>query len=162
MRTAIELTIVILLPTGAGYALLGGVRALRWFSGRRSRVPAAEPIERLGASLRRLRAQLDATENQMAVPAKGLRLRAVRAAYLDALRDACQRLEVCPPSAGGVGGREALSPQADTAGGVGGREALSPQADAAAADGRLPLAEIYRAEAALRQRGLDVREPAAR
>jgi hypothetical protein len=135
VRTVLELIVVILLPTGLGYALLGGVRALRWFSGsrlsrRRPPPVAGAPLERLGARLRRLRAQLDATENQMATPAKGLRLRALRAAYADVLREACERFGVSAPPAD--------------------------------ADGRIPLAEIYRAEAALRHRGLDVREPAAR
>jgi hypothetical protein len=129
VRAGLELAVVILLPTVAGYALIWGVRTLGWLSERgRTRVPATEPIERLGARLRRLRAQLEATENQMAMPAKGQRVRAVRAAYVDVLSEACRRLEVSPPQAGG---------------------------------GRVPVTEIYRAEAELRQRGLDVRETAA-
>ncbi len=63
----------------------------------------------------------------MDLPAKALRLRALRGAYLDTLAAACQRLEVSSP----------------------------PRGD------RVPQAEIYRAEAALRQRGLDVTETAA-
>ncbi|HEY7880063.1 MAG TPA: hypothetical protein VID31_04420, partial [Streptosporangiaceae bacterium] len=89
--------------------------------------PAAEPIERLTANLRRLRVQLDQTETRSGLTAKHARLTALRGAYLDALGDACARLEVCPPDGGA----------------------------------RAPLAEIYRAEAALRERGLDVREPLA-
>jgi hypothetical protein len=129
VRTALEVTVAILLPTGVGYAVIWGIRTFGWLSERsRTRVYAAEPIERLGAKLCRLRAQLEATENQMAMPAKGQRVRAVRAAYVDVLSEACQRLEVSPP-------------QADS--------------------GRVPVTEIYRAEAALRQCGLDVRETAA-
>ena len=128
--TPLELGIVVMLPTAAGFAVLCAIRAYRWLSerSRMRHVPPPEPIERLGVNLRRLRVQLDETENQTATPAKGLRVRAVRAAYVDVLSQACQRLEVSPP---------------------------------VATSGRVPLTEIYRAEAALRQRGLDVRETAA-
>ena len=131
MGTALELVVAILLPTAAGYAALGGFRVVRWFAGwrinRGAAGAAAEPVERLGATLRRLRAELESVQNQMGTTAKGLRLRALRAAYIDALCAACLRLEVSPP----------------------------PGAQAR-------RAEIYRVEAALRQRGLDVRDPAAR
>jgi hypothetical protein len=127
VSAVIELIVVCLFPTAVGYALLGGVRAFRWAAERRYRAPAAEPINRLGADLRRLRAELEAMETRSDVPAKGLRLRALRSAYLDTLVTACQRLEVSPPPSGD----------------------------------HVPQAEIYRAEAALRQRGLDVRETAA-
>jgi hypothetical protein len=128
----VELVIVILLPTAAGYAIIAGFRVFRRYSELRYRrrhrlAPAAEPIERLGASLRRLRAELDATETRPGVPAKSVRLKALRGAYLDALCTACERLEVSRPHGGD----------------------------------RAPLTEIYRVEAALRQRGLDVRAPAA-
>lgn len=135
---AFELIGVILLPTAAGYALLGSFRALpwtarRWAAWRQSRLAGAvpveplEPIERLRANLRRLRAELEATETRTDLPAKGLRLRALRGAYTDALTSACRRLDVSPPPSGD----------------------------------RVPQAEIYRVEAALRQRGLDVRETAS-
>ncbi len=127
MGRALELVAVILFPTAAGYAVIGGFRGFRWFTERRRRAVSTEPIERLGANLRRLRAELEAVENQMGTPAKALRLRALRAAYIDALGTACQRLEVSPP----------------------------PAAQA-------PLADIYRVESALRQRGLDVRQAAPR
>ncbi len=98
MGPALELVAAILFPVAAGYAVLGGIRAFRWFTERRrARVVTTEPIERLRATLRRLRAELEAVENQMGTPAKGLRLRALRAAYIDALCTACQRLEVSPP-----------------------------------------------------------------
>jgi len=72
-------------------------------------------------------------ETRTDLPAKNLRLRALRAAYVDALNDACCRLDVTPP--GGAAG---------------------------ARPGDVRQAEIYRVEAALRQRGLDVREKAGR
>lgn len=67
------------------------------------------------------------------MPAKHLRLQALRGAYVDALCTACQRLEVSPPLSAGQAGSE-----------------------------RANQADIYRVEAELRQRGLDVREPASR
>jgi hypothetical protein len=129
---AIELVLVILLPTAVGYAIIAGFRGAGWSSERwhirRQRLAApAEPIERLGANLRRLRAELDATETRGGLTAKNMRLKALRGAYVDALCTACQRLEVNPPRGGD----------------------------------RAPLTEIYRVEAALRQCGLDVRETAA-
>jgi hypothetical protein len=88
------------------------------------------PIAQVRANLVRLRAQLEAMETRTDLPAKNLRLRALRAAYVDALCEACQRLDVIPPP--GVQARRENVPQSD----------------------------IYRMEAALRQRGLDVRETA--
>ena len=136
MSPYVELILVILLPTAVGYGVIGLVRGFRWASERRrsrARRPEPEPIERLAANLRRLRAELEDLENRTGVPAKNLRLQALRGAYVDALGTACQRLKVGPPlQAGPPGG------------------------------GRARQAEIYRVEAALRQRGLDVREPASR
>lgn len=124
--------LAIVLPTAAVYAIIGGVRGARWLSEnvrtwQHRSDPPAESIERLTASLRRLRAQLEDTETRADVPAKHVRVTALRAAYLDVLREACERLDVPPP----------------------------------AGSGRIPQAEIYRVEAALRERGLDVREPVA-
>ena len=115
-----------------GYAILGSIRAVGWAARRRSAAEAqahpvpAEPIGRLTARIRRLRAELEALETRSDVPAKGIRLRALRGAYTDLLRVACERLEATPP----------------------------PDVDP------VPQAEIYRVEAALRERGLDVRETA--
>ena len=129
----IEWVIVLLLPTAIGGAIIVGLRGMRWSSerwqARRYQLePQGEPIERLGARLRRLRAELDATEVRSDLPAKNVRLRALRGAYVDVLSAACERLEVGPPRGGD----------------------------------RASWAEIYRAEAGLRERGLDVRQPAAR
>ena len=135
MSPAIELIGVILLPTAVGYSLLGSARLYRWIAERRKtarfRVQEpvmAEPIERLGARMRRLRAELETLETRTDVQGKGVRLRAIRGAYLDLLRVACERLDV----------------------------ASLPPGD------QVPQAEIYRAEAALRRAGLDVRETASR
>jgi hypothetical protein len=83
------------------------------------------PIEKVAADLRRLRAQLEARENRPGLAGKGMRMGAVRTAYVQVLAEACQRLDVSPPRNG---------PHWHT-----------------------PLAEIYRVEAQLRERGLDVR-----
>jgi hypothetical protein len=92
---------------------------------RRRPAGATVPIEKVAADLRRLRAQLEARENRPGLTGKGMRMGAVRTAYLQVLTDACQRLDVQPPRSG---------PHWHT-----------------------PLAEIYRVEAQLRERGLDVR-----
>jgi phosphatidylserine/phosphatidylglycerophosphate/cardiolipin synthase-like enzyme len=126
---AVLLIGAILFPTALGYAVLGSARIYRWQAERRraarSTVP---PIERLCADLRRLNAQLTATENQMTLPGKGTRVRALRAAYVDALSAACRELEIAPP------------------------KAPSPE--------NVTQIEIYRVEAALRERGVDVRRVA--
>lgn len=126
--TILELTAAILLPTAVGYTAVGAVRLRRLVEARRPPTPD-EPIEALGADLRRLHAQLDSTESSVDLFAKNLRRTAVRAAYVDALTAACRRVGVAPPAATG--------------------------------SASVGLAEIYRAEAALRSCGLDVREAGA-
>jgi hypothetical protein len=112
-----------LLPTLALSAILFAARGYRHLAeARRPPLPAPEPLERLVTRLRRLRAELEETENTGRGPARQHHLRAVRGAYLDVLRTACERLDVSPPP-GGDKARQA---------------------------------DIYRAEAALRQRGVDV------
>jgi hypothetical protein len=127
-----QLLVAIALPIAAIYSLIGGGRLVTWISEQQTRAPAPVPIERVRANLVRLRAQLEAMETRTDLPAKNLRLRALRAAYVDALNDACQRLDVSPPA-----GSQA-----------------HPES--------VPQSDIYRVEAALRERGLDVRETAGR
>jgi len=107
-----QLLVAIALPIAAVYSLIGGGRLVSWIAEQQTRAPAAEPIERVRANL--------------------VRLRALRAAYVDALCGACDRLGVSPP------------------------------ADAQAHPESVRQSEIYRTEAALRERGLDVRETAGR
>jgi len=59
-----------------------------------------EPVDRVEARLRRLRAELEAVENQPGGTAKRHRIVAVRGAYLDCLTSACQRFGVSPPAGG--------------------------------------------------------------
>ena len=132
MSPPVEFAVAIVLPVAAVYALIGGGRLVKWLSEQQSRPTAPEPIERLRANLVRLRAQLEAMETARDQPAKNLRVRALRMAYVDALLGACQRLDVSPPA----GAR------------------THPE--------NVRQSDIYRMEAALRERGLDVRETAGR
>lgn len=94
MAPGLELAVAILLPTAIGGAMVGTARLWRWTADHRRRSAPLRPVERLGADARRLRVQLERLENQPPGPGKALRVRAMRAAYVDALLDACQRLEV--------------------------------------------------------------------
>jgi hypothetical protein len=132
MNPPLELAAAIAAPVAAACVAIGGARLLKWLSEQPPAPAAPEPIERLRADLVRLRAQLEAMETRDDLPAKNLRLRALRAAYVDALTDACRRLDVSVP----------------------------PGAQARAEDVR--QTGIYRMEAGLRARGLDVRETARR
>lgn len=123
MRIVALVLLALLLPTAAGYALVASVRVSRRVAESRRRPAAPESAERLAATLRRLRAELESTESSSALTAKSHHIRVVRGAYLDALGDACRRLGVSPPPGGDQARR----------------------------------ADIYRAEAALREHGLDVR-----
>jgi hypothetical protein len=130
VSTVVEFLFVITLPTVAVFALIGAWRVAGWLVEARSKARfkalPPEPIERLEADLRRLRAELEDTETRSGLTAKHHRVLALRGAYTDALSSACRRLDISPPRGGD----------------------------------RAPQAEIYRVEAALRQRGLDVRQEA--
>jgi hypothetical protein len=127
VSTVVEFLFAIALPTAALFALIGAWRVAGWLGEARSRARfkalPPEPIERLEADLRRLRAELEDTETRSSLTAKHHRVQALRGAYIDVLSSACRRLDISPPQGGD----------------------------------RAPQAEIYRVEAALRQRGLDVR-----
>ena len=132
MSPPFQLLVATALPIAAIYSLLGGGRLVRWLSEQRSRPQPPEPVEKMQANLSRLRSDLETMETRSDLPAKNLRVRALRAAYVDALGTACQRFDISAP------------------------------AGDAARPGRVQQSEIYRVEAALRQRGLDVRETATR
>ena len=118
-----DLILVVVLMPAAGCALIGGVRAARWLAEARRKAPPPVPVDRLEANLRRLRAELERTETSAELTAKRFHVRSVRGAYLDALAEACRRLDVDPPPGD-----------------------------------RATQADIYRTEAALAARGLDVRD----
>ncbi len=116
------LALTVLLPTIAVYAILLAVRGWRRAAESRLRSPPPEPMDRLLTRVRRVRAELEATENTPRGQARRHRLRALRGAYLDLLGSLCVRLDVSPPPGGD----------------------------------RARQSDIYRAEAALRERGVDV------
>jgi hypothetical protein len=126
--TIVLLAVAIMLPTAAGYFLIGVLRGGRGLAERRRQAPPPESADQLAARLRRLRSALEAAEATPGLTAKGHKVAALRGAYLDTLREACARLDVTPPADGD----------------------------------RARQADIYRTEAELRARGLDVREPAGR
>jgi len=92
------------MPTAVGFALIGAWRAARWLAEARYRARfqalPPEPIERLEADLRRLRAELEDTETRSGLTAKHHRVQALRGAYLDTLATACRRLDISPPRGG--------------------------------------------------------------
>jgi hypothetical protein len=125
----LEIVLIVLTPTLAGAALVGGLNL--WRDGRRrlrirrqGGAAARPPIEVVAADLRRLHREVTRTEDaRQAGPGRQTRLIALRSAYCDALRVACQSLEV-----------------------------PVPEADLTKAS----AARILALEAALRERGLDV------
>ena len=133
MGWVVELIIALAAMPVAGCALIGGWRGVNLLAEARRKPPSPEPLDRLEADLRRLRAELEDTETRAGLIAKNHRVQALRGAYLDALTAACRRLDVPPPRGG----------------------------DQASPAGAPSQAEIYRAEEALRNRGLRVRQPTA-
>ena len=104
MNPVLAYVLLFALPTAVGFALIGAWRAARWLAEARYRARfqalPPEPIERLQADLRRLRAELEDTETRSGLTAKHHRVQAVRGAYLDALAAACRRLDISPPRGG--------------------------------------------------------------
>ena len=133
MGWALELIIALAAMPVAGWALIGAWRGACVVAAARRQPPPPPPLDRLEADLRRLRAELEDTETRAGLTAKNHRVQALRGAYLDVLTAACRRLDVPPPRGG----------------------------DRANPSGPASQAEIYRAEEALRHRGLRVRQPTA-
>ena len=104
MNPVLAYVLLFALPTAVGFALIGAWRGARWLAEARYRARfqalPPEPIERLEADLRRLRAELEDTETRSGLTAKHHRVQAVRGAYLDALSAACRRLDIHPPRGG--------------------------------------------------------------
>jgi hypothetical protein len=82
------------------FAMRGWRRAAQRARQHRADQAPAEPLERAEARLRRLRAELEAVENQLGGTARRHRIVAVRGAYLDCLTAASQRCGVSPPAGG--------------------------------------------------------------
>ena len=104
MNPVLAYLLLFALPTAVGFALIGAWRGARWLAEARYRARfqalPPEPIERLQADLRRLRAELEDTETRSSLTAKHHRVQAVRGAYLDTLAVACRRLDIGPPRGG--------------------------------------------------------------
>ena len=104
MNPVLAYLLLFALPTAVGFALIGAWRGARWLAEARYRARfqalPPEPIERLEADLRRLRAELEDTETRSGLTAKHHRVQALRGAYLDALAAACRRLDIGPPRGG--------------------------------------------------------------
>ena len=58
-------------------------------------------IERVAADLRRLRLQLELRENRPGTAGKGMKMAALRRAYVEVLGTACRQLDVRPPQQSG-------------------------------------------------------------
>lgn len=56
------------------------------------------PIERVAVDLRRLRRQLELRENRPGNLGKGMKMGALRSAYVEVLCTACRQLDVRPPA----------------------------------------------------------------
>lgn len=101
MQNALAIGGLMLLPTLVGFAVVNSARLVRGLQDRRRQAVAPGPsIERLATDLRRLRAALRSADEPVPRPGRGLRLRATRGAYVDALAAACRALDVAPPREG--------------------------------------------------------------
>lgn len=104
VQNALAVGGLMLLPTLLGVAGIAGARVVRQLQEHRRRALVTGPsIERLATDLRRLHAQLSSADEPVPRPGRGLRIRATRGAYVDALTAACRTLEVAPPQASGTG-----------------------------------------------------------
>ena len=126
---------VFLCPTALGRAVLGGIRVSRVLSARRSSAPVpGRPAPMPGQPAEWLGASLCRLHAKLEAAENETGFTLFKAARVRALRAAC--IDVLPATC------ERLE--------------ISPPASGTTA---IPLTEIYRAEAALRGCGLDVRRP---
>jgi hypothetical protein len=97
---------VVLFPTILAMTVIRLFRLRRRFLARRRRGPApvGPPIERIAADLRRLYQQRTMLAGHSPSPGRGLRTKALTAAYVDVLTSACRALDVArpEPNASGV------------------------------------------------------------
>jgi hypothetical protein len=105
VANAVVLVGVLFIPTLLGGLAVGTARLWRRYERRdRGPLPVGPPIERIAADLRRLNGQRGELSRRAPGPGRGMRWRALEAAYVDVLITACRVLEVAPPraSAGGT------------------------------------------------------------
>jgi hypothetical protein len=104
VANAVLLVVVIFIPTLLGGAAVGTARVWRRYHERdRGPRPLGPPIERIAADLRRLNRERWDLSCRASGPGRGVRWRALEAAYVDVLTTACRVLEVVPPRPGGAG-----------------------------------------------------------
>jgi hypothetical protein len=113
VQTLALLLVAVLLPTSLAYGVVAARCIYARHQAHRSPVSASRPVERIRADLRRLHDLLESTESAPDLPAKNLRCRATRAAYLDALTAACRQLEVRAPEGAPVSRAEIYRVEAD-------------------------------------------------
>jgi hypothetical protein len=98
VEPVVLLLVAAALPTLAGVAVIGAVRLGRQVAEReRGPVPLGPPIEQIAADLRRLNHERRQQVGRGPAPGRGVRSRALTAAYVDVLTTACEVLEVLPP-----------------------------------------------------------------
>ena len=99
MRTALLYLALVVVPTAAFWGARVGVERLARSPGRRSATPspAARPLERLVADLRRLEEEYRRIKGSDE-PHRAKRLLAVGLAYDDTLRDCCRAVGLPEPS----------------------------------------------------------------
>jgi hypothetical protein len=100
MSTPALLAFALVLPTLAGFTIVVSVHGYHRIAEARLRPPPAEPVDRIAERLRRLRAELEATECGQRGTAKRHHVLAARGAYIDTLSYACERLGISPPAGG--------------------------------------------------------------
>ncbi len=101
MLLAVVLIVLLALPYLTGAVARVVRRQAELIAEQRRPAEASQlPIEKVAADLRRLRAQLEARENRPGLTGKGMRMGAVRTAYVQVLGVACAQLEVAPPRNG--------------------------------------------------------------
>ena len=99
----VEVVGLMLSPAAAFWAAYWGWEALaradapRWWARRKVARPQGPPIERIGADLHRLSAEISRIESSDQ-PAKAARMRAVALAYDDVLVLACRTLDLEAPA----------------------------------------------------------------
>ena len=95
----LALTLVLMLSLPLVYRVLERLVARQWeqIAEQRARHTMEPSIERVTADLRRLRSQLEERENRPGTAGKGLKMAALRTAYVDVLGTACRQLDVRPP-----------------------------------------------------------------
>jgi hypothetical protein len=104
VENGVLLVVAVFLPTAFATVLIAAARCWRHLAEREPHpesIAVGPPIERIASDLRRLNLERQVHAGRGPAPGRGVRLRALTAAYLDVLAHACRVLEVRPPEVGG-------------------------------------------------------------